>query len=175
MHPVYIQCGKSAVAILILFLLFANPAQIQAQTERFDVFSFQSPPFFIKSESGKSIHFTLENDDTSFCTISLYKTEGARKDLKFTVMKQWNSLVYKQLTKADKKPAKIMTGEKLDGWQSALAIGNFYHNKKKSVVMLYSFRRGNESACAVFAFSDKLFKLPVEEFSSHLHLVNGEW
>ena len=87
-------------------------------------------------------------------------------------MAQWNEQVVKQLAKANKKPLKIITEQLWDGWVSILAIGNFYQNKKKSVVMLYSFRKDKKSPCAVYAFSDKIFKGPIESFSKNLHLKN---
>ena len=40
--------------------------------------------------------------------------------------------------------------------------------------MLYSFRNGNNAACAVYAFSDKIFKQPIETFSKNLHLKNQQ-
>ena len=52
-----------------------------------------------------------------------------------------------------------------DGWVSTLAIGNYYQNKKKCVVMLHSFRKNKTAACAVFEMSDKIFKGPVDNFS----------
>ena len=67
-----------------------------------------------------------------------------------------------------------MTEQLWDGWVSTLAIGNFYQNKKKCVVILHSFRKNQTSACAVFAFSDKIFKGPVEGFSQNLHLINQQ-
>jgi hypothetical protein len=88
------------------------------------------------------------------------------------VISQWNKHVVKRLTKANKKPLKIMTEQLWDGWVSTLAIGNFYQNKKKAVVMLYSFRKNQTSACAAFMFSDKIFKGPIELFSKNLHLIN---
>ena len=67
-----------------------------------------------------------------------------------------------------------MTEQLWDGWVSTLAIGNFYQNKKKAVVMLYLFRKNGTSACVVYAFSDKIFKGPVESFSRDLHLINQQ-
>lgn len=45
-------------------------------------------------------------------------------------MAQWHERVVKQLTKANKKPLKIMTEQMWNGWASTLAIGNFYRGKK---------------------------------------------
>jgi len=60
----------------------------------------------------------------------------------------------------------------LEGWTSTLAIGNFYHNKKKCIVMLNSFGKDQTSACITFVFTDPLFKGAVETFSQNLHLKN---
>ena len=159
---------------LFLILFMCNDAlKVQAQTEQYDVFYFTPPTFFIKTEIPQRIQFTLQNSDSSICLIRLYANKRSFKNLKRTVMHQWNSVIRKKLENADKKPSRILSGENLDGWTSALSVGNFYHNKKKSIVMLYSLRKGDASACVVIAFSEKLFQHPVEKFFENLHLVNG--
>lgn len=158
--------------ILLLTAMLTIVSVGFAQTNSFDVFTYISPEFFTKSELPSRVQFNMKNSDTSFCTITLYKSMPAKTDMMKDVTSQWNEQVVKRLAKADKKPAKIMTGQYLDGWESALAIGNFYQNKKKCVVMLYSFRKNKTTACAVYEMSDKIFKGPVELFSENLHLIN---
>ena len=143
-----------------------------AQTDSFDVFTYKPPEFFTRSELPLSVQFILTNNDTSFCTMTLYKSRPAKANISKDVSSQWNEQVVKQLSKADKKPGRIYTQQMWDGWASTVAIGNFYQNNKKAVVMLSSFRKGNISAFAVIAFSDKIFKGPVENFSRNLHLKN---
>lgn len=142
------------------------------QTDSFDVFTYNPPEFFTKSELSSRLKFNMTNEDGSFCTITMYKSHPAKEDVMKDVTSQWNEQVVKRLSKADKKPAKIMTEQLWDGWSSTLAIGNFYQNKRKAVVMLYSFRKNKTTACAVFEMSDKIFKGPVEKFSQNLHLKN---
>ena len=156
---------------LISLILFAT-THVFSQPDSFDVFTYQSPAFFSKNVLPSEVHFTMTNKDGSFCTITLYKSQSAKKEVKKDVISQWNELVVNRLTKASKKPARIMTEQWWDGWVSTLAIGNFYQNKKKCVVMLHSFRKGQLSACAVFAFSNNIFKGPVERFSQNLQLTN---
>ena len=143
-----------------------------AQTDSFDVFTYQPPEFFTKNKLPSRLQFNMINNDTSFCTITLYKSMPAKKDSLQNLFYQWEEQVVKRLSKASKNPLKIMAGEFVDGWQSSLAIGNFYQNKKKCVVMLYSFRKNNTMACAVIEMSDKIFKQPVEVFSKNLQLKN---
>ncbi|MGZ8540617.1 MAG: hypothetical protein ACXWV6_08220 [Chitinophagaceae bacterium] len=142
-----------------------------SQTDSFDVFTYQSPKFFSKSELLSKVLFTMTNKDGSFCTITLYKSRPAKKDVMSDIITQWNEQVVKRLVKANKKPARIMTEQLWDGWVSSLAVGNFHHKKKKAVVMLNSFRKDKMTACVVFAMSDKSFKGVVENFSENLHLI----
>ena len=146
------------------------PINVVAQTDSFDVFTYQPPEFFTKSELPSRVQFAHSNNDTSFCTITLYKSQTAKADVMKDVLSQWNEQVVKRLDKANKKPLKITTEKLWDGWASILAIGNFYQNKKKAVVMLNSFRKNKMTACVVFAMSDKNFKGVVENFSKNLHL-----
>ena len=145
-----------------------------AQTDSFDVFTFQKPEFFTKSELPSRVQFSLTNKDGSFCLITLYKSQPAKEDILKDITGQWNEQVVKRLTKADKKPQRILTEQMWDGWASTLGIGNFYHKKKKSVIMLNSFRSNKTTACVVFAFTDKTFKGPIDNFSKNLHLLKPE-
>ena len=156
--------------LLLQFALCLLQGRCFSQTDSFDVFSYRPPEFFTKSELPSRLQFSMSQDDSLFCTITLYKSQSAKADVMKDVISQWNEQVVKRLTKANKKPARIMTEQLWDGWVSTLAIGNFYQNKKKCVVMLHSFRKDQTSACAVFSFSDKLFKGPIEGFSQNLHL-----
>lgn len=157
--------------VIFVFILLFPVKLALSQTASFDVFTYQPPAFFTKSELPSRVQFTLRNNDTSFCTITLYKSLPVKEDVMKDITNQWNDRVAKRLSKANKKPARIMTEQLWDGWVSTLAIGNFYQSKKKCVVMLNSFRKNNITACVVFAFSDKLFKEPVETFSKNLHLI----
>jgi acyl-CoA hydrolase len=159
----------------IIFLFITKITIVSAgfaQTNSFDVFTYKPPAFFTKSELPSRAQYNLTNNDTSFCTITLYKSMPAQEDVMKDVISQWNEQVVKRLNKANKKPATIFTEQMWDGWVSTLAIGNFYQHKKKCVVMLHSFRKGNSSTCVVFEMSDKIFKGPVEIFSKNLHLIS---
>ncbi len=160
--------------ILLGFYLLLCCYGLIAQTDSFDVFTYQTPEFFIKSELPSRIQFNLTNKDGSFCQITLYKSQPAQENILKDISNQWNEQVVKRMTKADKKPQRILTEQLWDGWASTLGIGNFYHKKKKSVIMLNSFRHNKTTACVVFAFSDKSFKGPVENFSKNLHLLNPD-
>ena len=162
---------KKLLLIFFISMLTSLSGSV-AQTNSFDVFTYQPPEFFTKSELPSRVQWSLKNNDTSFCFITIYKSRPAQNDIMKEVLSQWNEQVVKELNKADKKPGKILTEQLWDGWASTLAIGNFYQDKKKCVGMLYSFRKDKEAACAVFAFSDKIFKGPIEKFSKNLHLID---
>jgi hypothetical protein len=156
------------IGCLIQFLVMAFFAQ--AQVDSFDVFTFKPPEFFTISRLPSQVQCSMKNNDTSFCLITLYKSGTVQKKLLQDISNQWNEQVVKRFSKADKKPQRIYTQQLWDGWASTVAIGNCMQNKKKVVVMLNSFRSDKTTACIVFAFSDKIFKGPVENFSQNLHL-----
>ncbi len=166
------QLKMTKYRLLLIIAMTLTVFEAVAQTDSFDVFTYQPPEFFTKNKFPSRIQFNRTNNDTSFCTITLYKSMPAKKDSLQNLFYQWEEQVVKRLSKASKNPLKIMAGEFVDGWQSSLAIGNFYQNKKKCVVMLYSFRKNNTMACAVIEMSDKIFKQPVEVFSKNLQLKN---
>ena len=154
---------------LVLMIMFTT-INIFSQAGSFDVFTYQPPEFFTKSELPSRVQFNITNNDTGFCTITLYKSQPAKADVMKDVISQWNEQVAKRLSKADKKPGRVYTQQMWDGWASTVAIGNFYQNKKKCVVMLNSFSKYNQTVCVVFEMSDKNFKPVVELFSKNLHL-----
>ncbi len=143
-----------------------------SQTNSFNVFTYQQPEFFTKSELPTRLQFNLTNKDGSFCTITLYNSLPAKENIIKDVTSQWNEQVVKKLARANKKPGRILTEQLWDGWASTVAIGNFYQNKKKAVVMLNTFRKDKTTVCVVFEMSDKSFKSVVELFSKNLHLKN---
>ena len=116
--------------LLIHLAMFATLHAI-AQTDSFDVFTYQHPEFFTKSKLTSEVNLKMTNKDGSFCTITLHKSQSAKKNPLKDVLSQWNEQVVKRLIKANKKPAGIMTEQLWDGWVSSLAVGNFYQNKKK--------------------------------------------
>jgi len=167
-----IKNTKKVKQQFLLFISLFATINVFAQTDSFDVFTYQPPEFFTKNGLPSQIKFNLTNNDTSFCTITLYKSQPAKADIMKDVVSQWNDEVVKHLAKANKKPGRILTEQMWDGWASTLAIGNFYQNKKKCVVMLNSFRKANQTVCFVIEMSDKSFKPVVESFSKNIHLIN---
>lgn len=160
---------KIFLTLLISMTVFVTGSF--AQTGNFSVFIYQPPEFFTKTNLPSGLQFNLTNNDTSFCIITLYKSQPAKDSVLHDVKSQWNEYVLNKLSKADKKPARIYTEQTWDGWISTVAIGNFYQSNKKAVVMLSSFRKDKATACVVYAFSDKNFKGVIDKFSKNLHLL----
>lgn len=157
--------------IILFITLFPLVIKVSAQVDSFSKFTYQPPVFFTKSDVPSGLQFKLSNNDTSFCIITLFKCQPTKDSVINDVNSQWNEYVLKPLAKSDTKPTRIYTQQMWDGWVSTVAIGNFYQNKKKAVVMLNSFRKGKETVCVVYAFSDKSFKGVVDKFSKNLHLI----
>ena len=157
---------------LLLFIVLLSFCQrMFSQTDSFSVFRYEPPAYFTKTQLSSSVRYTLKNSDISICTITLIKSMPAKEDVMKDVLNQWNAYVFKRLTKANAKPLQILTKEIWDGWESTLAIDNFYYNNRKCVVMLNSFRKNKESACVLFEMSVRLFQPVVENFSKKLHLI----
>ena len=157
-------------SIFLLIAILSIHQSSLAQTDSFDIFSYHTPEFFTRSILPSRVQFSYKENDTTFCIITIYKSQKSQLDTLKDLMAQWNEYVVKPLSRASKKPGRIMSGQLLEGWGSSISIGNFYQNKKKCVVFLTSFRKDNITACAVYAFSYKLAKGPVETFSNNLHL-----
>lgn len=160
--------------MLVMVYIVSFTLSLRAQTDSFDIYVYKAPEFFTRSLLPSQAQFTLINSDKSSCIITLYKSQLATESAIQDVMRQWKEQVVKRLYKATQKPLRILTEQIWDGWASTLAIGNYYTGKKKCVVMLNSFRRNKISACVLYAFTDKLFKGPIETFSQNLHIVNPE-
>src|SRR5688572_8459704 len=110
------------VRLPLMFFFLLAAIDVFAQRDTFDVFTYQTPEFFTKTELPAKLQLNLA-DKGSFCALTLYKSQPARENVMKDVTSQWNEQVVKRLTKADKKPARIMTEQMWDGWVSTLAIG----------------------------------------------------
>ena len=124
--------------LLICIVVMAITANGISQSGSFDIFTYEAPELFIKSELPARVQFSMKNNDTSICLITIYKSQPAQQDVTKDIMAQWNEYILKPLNKAGKKPLRIFTQQFWDGWISTVAIGNFYQGKKKSIVMLSS-------------------------------------
>jgi hypothetical protein len=113
----------------------------------------------------------MRNNDTSFCRISLYPAGRAGRDSLQELKKLWSAYVHKAFDRADSLPLSTMAGNKVDGWQSQLGLGNCYVNGRKCVMMLFTFRRDTLMAFSTALMSERVFKPPVESFYQSLHLL----
>ena len=72
---------------------------------------------------------------------------------------------------ADQFIGKVLAEKyQIDSLLSEGDLGNFYHGKKKCVVMLDSFKKDGRTAFVVYAMSDRIFQPAIESFSKELHL-----
>ena len=147
-----------------------SPDTLQPRGE-YNVYKYQPPEFFTKTESAERLEFSMRNNDTSFCRINLYPAGKAGRDSMQEIKTLWSTYVYKAFSRADSLPVNIMSGNKIDGWQSVLGLGNCYVGGKKCVMMLFSFRRDTLMAFSTALMSERIFKPPVESFYQSLHLL----
>lgn len=157
--------------LLFFMALLISCQKMLAQTDSFSVFRYEPPAYFTKTQLSSSVLYTLKNSDTSICTITLLDSMPAKEDAMKDLLSQWNDYVLERLPKANDKPLQVFTNEVWDGWESTVAVGNFYNNDRKCVVILNSFRKNTQSACVIFEMSDRLFQPVVENFSKNLHLI----
>ncbi len=137
----------------------------------FDVYRYRPPELFTKTSLPGRIEFSMRNNDTSFCRISLYPAGRAGRDSLQELKKLWSAYVHKAFDRADSLPLSTMAGNKVDGWQSQLGLGNCYVNGRKCVMMLFTFRRDTLMAFSTALMSERVFKPPVESFYQSLHLL----
>ena len=135
----------------------------------YNVYLYQPPEFFTKTELAERLEFSMRNNDTSFCRINLYPAGKAGKDSLAEIKSLWSTYVHKAFDRADSLPVNMMAGNKIDGWQSVLGLGNCYVGGKKCVLMLFSFRRDTLMAFSTALMSERIFKPPVESFYQSLH------
>jgi hypothetical protein len=159
--------------IILLLVISVFTANTSAQN-LYSIFSYKLEQGFDTLQMPNYVLHRMEKDDGAFCDISLHKAEKSKGIGNKNIISQWNEVVVKPFDKASKKPIQIYTGNKIDGWDIKIAIGNFYTGKKKCVVMLNSFTKDNRTAFIVYAFSDKLFQWVVEEFSKNVKLPNKD-
>jgi hypothetical protein len=160
-------------ALLIFFVFCAFVTNTNAQT-LYSIFSYKLEEGFDTLQMPNYVLHRMEKEDGSFCDITLYKAEKSRGAGNKNILNQWNEAVVKTFDRASKKPVRMYSGKKIDGWDSKVAVGNFYVGKKKCVVVLNAFSRDNRTAIVTYAFSDRLYQWIVQEFSNNLKIPNKD-
>jgi hypothetical protein len=160
-------------AFFHFFILCAFVQNTNAQT-LYSIFSYKLEESFDTLQMPNYVLHRIEKEDGSFCDITLYKAEKSKGDGNKNILSQWNEAVVKTFDSASKKPVKIYSGKKLDGWDIKIAVGNFYVGKKKCVVMLNTFSKDDRTAIVTYAFSDRLYQWIIEEFSKNLKMPNKD-
>lgn len=158
---------------LLLFLLCGFMANTNAQT-LYSIFSYKLEEGFDTLQMPNYVLHRMEKEDGAFCDISLHKAAKSKDAGNKNINSQWYEAVVKTFDRASKKPVKVYSGKKTEGWDCKVAIGNFYTGKKKCEVILNSFTKNNRTAFVIFAFSDKLFQWIVDEFSKNLKFPNKD-
>ena len=59
---------------LFTTIMLLNLSTIIAQTNSFDVFTYRPPEFFTKTKLPSGVQWSLKNNDTNFCIITIYKS-----------------------------------------------------------------------------------------------------
>jgi hypothetical protein len=160
-------------AFFLFFILCAFVQNTNAQT-LYSIFSYKLEEGFDTLQMPNYVLHRMEKEDGSFCDITLYKAEKSKGDGNKNILSQWNEAVVKTFDSASKKPVKIYSGKKLDGWDIKIAVGNFYVGKKKCVIMLNTFSKDDRTAIVTYAFSDRLYQWNVQEFSKNLRIPNKD-
>jgi hypothetical protein len=159
--------------LLLLFMVCAFVTNTNAQT-LYSIFSYKLEEGFDTLQMPYYVLHRMEKEDGSFCDITLYKAEKSRGAGNKNILNQWNEAVVKTFDSASKKPVRMYSGKKIDGWDSKVAVGNFYVGKKKCVIVLNAFSRGDRTAIVTYAFSDRLYQWIVQEFSKNLKMPNKD-
>jgi hypothetical protein len=161
-------------AFFLFYILCAFMQKTNAQT-LYSIFSYKLEEGFDTLQMPNYVLHRMEKEDGSFCDITLYKAEKSKGAGNKNFLNQWNEVVVKTFDRASKKPVKIYTSDKkIDGWNSKVAVGNFYVGKKKCVVVLNAFSRGDRTTIVTYAFSDRLYQWIVQEFSKNLKMPNKD-
>jgi hypothetical protein len=160
--------------VFLLFCMICTYIQNANAQTLYSIFSYKLEEGFDTLQMPKYVLHRMEKEDGSFCDIALYKAEKSKGDGNKNILSQWNKAIVKTFDSASKKPIKIYSGKKIDGWDIKVAVGNFYVGKKKCVVMLNSFSKDDRTAIVTYAFSDRLYQWVVEEFSNNLKMPNKD-
>lgn len=158
---------------IVLFVLILSPFVVRAQTETFDISTFQPPQGWKKQVTDYAVSYSsVDQVLGSWVQLGVYKSVASSGNPAADFSSEWKALV-KQDTYAgavEPKPETVVR----NGWTINAGASYFTWEKKKSTIMLTNFSGfGTMVSVVISTNSDKYMK-DVENFFSTLQLKAPE-
>lgn len=155
---------KMSFSIFVLSILGMLPPQTAfGQTEKLGVVRYTSPSGMSKASKENVIAFSEFDQATGkFCIITLYGATPGTGNAKSDFAKEWNNLVLKNFTAAEKNPTTETTSE--NGWTATAGGTGVTGDAGKAVAFLTVISGYNQTVSILGVFNDPSHSAKLDSF-----------
>lgn len=154
---------------LFLFAAIINSSTVLAQSQTFDVFSYEAPKGWNKEATTGGVSYSYtDKKKGSYCIISIFHSRASEGNSQTDFEKQWQTMVATPLGVTD--TPNIQKGESINNWENISAAVAFKQNGLSAVVILASFTGFDKTANIIFITNDQAYLTQVDAFTNTIHL-----
>ncbi|HNO00965.1 MAG TPA: hypothetical protein PKN06_11915 [Chitinophagaceae bacterium] len=155
-------------SIYLSFIFAMLTANLFAQKETFDVFTYQPIKNWNQEKTDKSVTFTsMDEAKGAFCIIRLYPSLDGDADSKINFDNSWKSIVQEPLGAGDAKMEDISAE---DGWKLQTGSAQFNKDGLAGIAMLVTATNSSKMVNMLVMFNADSYTKALNDFISSIKL-----
>jgi hypothetical protein len=159
------------IALFCVFSFFL--ANLFAQKQTYDLFTFTPPKGWTKEEKQNVIIYTgVDNKNKTWCQIGVYKSTASKGNIEADLQSEWNELAAKQFNIVDNMQA--TETQEADGWKIKSASGKFSFNKQDAAIILTTFSGYNRCVSIMATTNSQAYLETIENFVGSIDVKKPE-
>lgn len=148
--------------LLILFMLLNLGVVFAQKSEKFDIFSFQTPQGWQKEVQQNAVQLGTEDAEGGICLVTLFRSVPGSDNSKANFDASWETIV-KEMVTVKGEPQMNESAEE-NGWTAQSGIAPYESDGKKGVVMLVTLT-GNQKMVNILILTNTMaFQQNITEF-----------
>lgn len=138
---------------------------IQAQTKKYDIFSFTVPAKFKLLEEKKRLMYQAR-EGNSFCVVQIWPAQQGSSDPEANFKTDWDYFAGNQYKIGAPKEKQT---EKQNGWDIVTGVGVAEVDSTQFIVSVSTFTQGDISWCAITQFNDENYTADIDKLFSSIN------
>lgn len=145
--------------------------KINAQTQKFDVFTYTAPAGWVKSTSNGVVMYTITDEKKgTYCMLALYASRPGTGSVESDFDAAWDKIA---VAMGVTDPPQKQPGEDAKGWKTLLGTGTFKLSGGVSAIIMNTFSSADKTTNLVFTFNDAGYQNAMEKFTAGLDLTEA--
>jgi hypothetical protein len=152
----------------LLLLLICLPVKILAQTNNFDVFTYNEPKEWKKdTKPGVVVYTTGDEKKATYCMIAIYASRTGSGNSQQDFAEEWKKIA---APLGAGQATQQQDGGETAGWHLVTGTGTFKNAAGTAAAMLNTFSANNKTASLLFVFNDAGYQKTLEDFSVNVKI-----